>query len=67
LLADASSHLFTDASAPEPYIGQYDLQPILTEQPEIPLTLMLPTLDNESVVLKIPMALVQEWQAIANS
>ena len=63
--ADASRPIFTDADSPEPHVGQYDLQPILSQlRPELPWRLVLPT-TPETTVLQVPPSLVQEWQAIA--
>ncbi|MBE9109219.1 DUF3122 domain-containing protein [Nodosilinea sp. LEGE 07298] len=65
--ADDSGQIFTDAAAPEPNVGQYDLQPILPQlQAEIPLRLTLPTMDGDTIVLKVPSALIAEWQTVAS-
>ncbi|NJM85079.1 MAG: DUF3122 domain-containing protein [Leptolyngbyaceae cyanobacterium RM2_2_21] len=64
--ADASSDIFTDAAAPEPNVGQYDLQPIVSQLPTaIPIRLVLPTLNTNDVVLTISPALVQEWKTLS--
>ncbi|MGD1942079.1 MAG: DUF3122 domain-containing protein [Leptolyngbyaceae cyanobacterium] len=64
--ADASSQIFTDASAPEPQVGQYDLQPIVAQLPiAMPMQLALPTLNNEVVSLSLSPALIQEWKTVA--
>jgi hypothetical protein len=64
--ADASSQIFTEAGSPEPHVGQYDLQPILSQlRPEIPLRLTLATTNHTAVILQAPPTLVQEWQALA--
>lgn len=66
--ADASGKIFTDSERPEPHVGQYDLQPLLSQlQAEIPLQLALPTVEGETVRLRVPAALVKEWQAVANA
>ncbi len=63
---DASSKMFTDASAPEPNIGQYDLKPIVaTLQPVIPLQLSLPTVGASPIRLSVSPSIVQEWQTVA--
>ena len=63
---DASSQIFTDATSPEPNVGQYDLQPALSQlQSEIPLRLTLPTTDTASVILPISPTLIEEWQTLA--
>ncbi len=64
--ADASEHIFTDAAAPEPHIGQYNLQPIMAQLPAaIPLQLTIPQRDRADAVLVIAPALIQEWQTVA--
>jgi len=63
--ADASGQIFTDASLPEPNVGQYDLAPIVAQLPTgIPLRLSLPLTNGSTLSLNIPPALVQEWQAV---
>ncbi|MCG8366483.1 MAG: DUF3122 domain-containing protein [Pseudanabaenales cyanobacterium] len=63
---DASSQIFTDATSPEPNVGQYDLQPVLSQlQSEIPLRLTLPTTDTASVMLPISPTLIEEWRTLA--
>ena len=63
---DASSQIFTDATAPEPNVGQYDLQPALSRlQPEIPLRITLPMTDTASVILPISPTLIEEWRTLA--
>jgi len=65
---EASSDLFTEAAKPEPYISQYDIQPLLPQlQTEIPMKLLLPTTKGEFVRLLVPPSFVREWQTIANS
>ena len=62
---DASEQIFTDAAAPEPNVGQYDLAPIVSElQAAIPLKLTLPTTQGKPVELLVSPALVQEWQEL---
>lgn len=64
---DASSKIFTDASAPEPNVGQYDLKPIVTTlQPVIPLQLSLPAVDASPVRLSVSPSIIQEWQTVAS-
>ncbi|UZQ54037.1 DUF3122 domain-containing protein [Trichothermofontia sichuanensis B231] len=64
---DASGQIFTDASRPEPNVSQYDLEPIVAKLPAgLPLSLSLAMTDGNTVVLNIPPALVQEWQAVLN-
>jgi hypothetical protein len=70
--ADASQQIFTDEFTPEPNVGQYDLQAIVSElELEIPLQLQLPVLSNESnpdgadIKLSISPDMIQEWQTVA--
>jgi len=69
---DASAQIFTDTSTPEPNVAQYDLQPLLPRlHAELPWHLSLPIKDDAikddaSLTLKVPAALVQEWQTLAN-
>jgi hypothetical protein len=63
---DASSKIFSDADAPEPHIGQYDLQPILADlRLELPWRLTLPTEAGDAVALSLPPSFLQEWQALS--
>ena len=68
LTASADSRdLFADAAQPATNVGQYDLQPLLSElQTEIPLILTLPTTAIEPTILSVSPSVVQEWQAVAN-
>jgi hypothetical protein len=62
---DASREFF--ASAPESHVGQYDLQPLISQLPtNLPLTLQLPTTGSAPAELVIAPALIQEWQTVAN-
>lgn len=64
---DISSKIFTEASKPEPNVGQYDLQPLLSQlQAEIPLKLSFATLEGEAVNLSVSPLLIEEWQMVAN-
>lgn len=64
--ADTSSNIFNEGS--QPNVGQYDLQPLLSEmQAEIPLKISLPTLKGDAAInLSVPPSLVAEWQTVAN-
>ncbi|MBE9109729.1 DUF3122 domain-containing protein [Nodosilinea sp. LEGE 07298] len=63
---DASSQIFTDASAPEPNVGQYDLQPMVAQLPTaIPMQLVLPIRGQDDAVLSLSPALIQEWKTVA--
>ncbi|MGF1496058.1 MAG: DUF3122 domain-containing protein [Elainellaceae cyanobacterium] len=65
---DASGQIFTNAAAPEPNVGQYDLQPIVSQLPTaIPLRLTLPVLNEGDRLLPVSPALIQEWKAVASN
>ncbi len=65
--AEEDRHIFTDSTKPEPNVGQYDLQSLLSQMPaEIPLELSLPTIQGEAIRLSVPASLVQEWQTVAS-
>ncbi|MCW6053830.1 DUF3122 domain-containing protein [Lyngbya sp. CCAP 1446/10] len=65
---DTSSYIFTDLSAPEPNVGQYDIQPLLSQlQVEIPLMLILSAIDGETIHLSVPPSFVQEWLTLFDS
>lgn len=60
-------NIFTESTKPEPNVGQYDLQPVLSQLPaEIPLELSLSILNGEAINLSVPSSLVAEWQTVAN-
>jgi len=62
------SGLLTEATKSGLNVGQYNLQPVLSElRTELPLKIILPTLGDESVVLPVSPALVQEWQSLATN
>ncbi|PZV12863.1 MAG: hypothetical protein DCF20_16930 [Pseudanabaena sp.] len=64
---DSSNDIFTDSFEPQPNVGQYNLQPVLSQlQAEIPLKLSLPIIGNEAISLSVPPSFVEEWQTIAN-
>lgn len=64
--ADDTGKIFTDEAAPEPNVGQYDLQHLLPQlQTEIPLQLTLSTADGRDVSLTVPPALIAEWKTVA--
>jgi hypothetical protein len=68
--SDDSSDLFADAAQPASNVGQYDLQPLLSElqtgQTEIPLILTLPNTAGTPTILSVSPSVVQEWQSVAN-
>jgi len=62
---DTSSNIFKEGTPLN--IGQYDLQPLLSElRAEIPLQLFVPDLSEEEIRLAVPPSLVAEWQTVAN-
>jgi rhodanese-related sulfurtransferase len=64
---DSSNDIFTDTFEPQPNVGQYNLQPVLSQlQAEIPLKLSLPIIGDEAISLSVPPAFVEEWQTIAS-
>jgi hypothetical protein len=64
---DFGNILIDPASAPKTNIGQYDLEPILTQlQASIPLKLTLPTIQGEAIRLSIPPTLIEEWKSLAS-
>jgi hypothetical protein len=64
---DSSNDIFTDSFEPQPNVGQYNLQDILSQlQAEIPLELSLPIVGDEALSLSVPSAFVKEWQTIGN-
>lgn len=65
--SDSSNDIFSDSFAPQPNVGQYNLQPLLSQlQAEIPLKLSLPIIGDEAISLSVPPSFVEEWQTIAN-
>lgn len=63
---DDSSRIFTEATQPEPNVGQYDLQPLLPQlQNGVPLKLTLPTTSGDPISLSISPLLIEEWQTVA--
>jgi hypothetical protein len=66
-VTDASKEIFTEASQPEANVGQYHLQPLLSQlKTEIPWQLSLPTIKGNDIRLSLPPSLIQEWQSVAN-
>lgn len=49
------------------HVGQYNLQAVLAELPAEPLQLHLVTVDQTEILMPIPVALVQEWQHVAQT
>jgi Protein of unknown function (DUF3122) len=57
----------TSANLPPGAIGEFDIQPILSQlNPKTPLYLTLATENASTVDLKVPPFLVEEWQALPN-
>jgi hypothetical protein len=64
--ADVSQAIFSDQAHPESNVGQYDLQPILTQiEPAIPLQLTLSTLEHTEIRLSVSPTVVEEWRSLA--
>lgn len=62
---ETSSNIFKENTPPN--IGQYDLQPLLSQlRAEIPLQLSVPALNGEEIRLSVSPSLVAEWQTVAN-
>ncbi|GBO51507.1 hypothetical protein APA_471 [Pseudanabaena sp. lw0831] len=65
--SDSSNDIFTDSFEPQPNVGQYNLQPLLSQlQAEIPLKLSLPIIGDEAISLSVPPSFVEEWQTVGN-
>ncbi|MBI4783835.1 MAG: DUF3122 domain-containing protein [Oscillatoriophycideae cyanobacterium NC_groundwater_1537_Pr4_S-0.65um_50_18] len=62
--ADRSDQI---AAFPQPSVGQYELQAVLPNLSDQPLRLEVPTVNGEAIVLRIPIALIQEWRVVAQS
>ena len=60
-------NILIDPAVPKTNIGQYDLEPVLTQlQASIPLKLTLPTIQGEAIRLSIPPTLIEEWKSLAS-
>lgn len=65
---DNSSIIFTDLSAPEPNVGEYDIHLLLPNlQPAIPLKLTLPVINGEAINLPVSASFVQDWKTLLSS
>ena len=65
--SDDSDKIFSEVTQPASNVGQYDLQPLLSElKTEIPLTLTLPLAGSELAILSVSPSLIQEWQTVAS-
>lgn len=65
IATDVSQQIFADATHLEPNVGQYDLEPILTQlEPTVPLLLKLPTLNSTEIHLNVSPALIKEWRSL---
>jgi hypothetical protein len=65
--SDDFDKIFSEVTQPASNVGQYDLQPLLSElQTEIPLTLTLPITGSEPAILSVSPSLIQEWQTVAS-
>jgi hypothetical protein len=62
---NVSEDMFMDKTKMSPDAGEYDLQPILMQlESAIPLRLILPTLDQQEIILNVSPAVVEEWQSL---
>ncbi|MGI0491604.1 DUF3122 domain-containing protein [Alkalinema pantanalense CENA528] len=62
---DASSEMFSDTSAPEPHIGQYNLQPIVSDlRIELPWRLTLPTESGTAITFSLPPTFLADWKTL---
>ena len=48
-------------------VGQYELQAVLPALSDQTLRLEIPIVDQDAIVLRIPPALIQEWQTVAQT
>jgi len=65
--SDDSDKIFSEVTQPASNVGQYDLQPLLSElQTEIPLTLTLPLAGSEPAIFSVSPSLTQEWRTVAS-
>lgn len=63
---DSSSRIFSDSGAPQPHVGQYDLQPLVADLPvAIPIRLSVPTIGQHPIQLSVPPSVIQEWRQVA--
>lgn len=63
---DSSAEILTPTDTLEPYVGQYNLAPILADlRPELPWQVNLQVLEGPAIRLPIPPLAVQEWQSLA--
>lgn len=61
---DVSSTIFPVTASPTSNVGQYDLQPLLSDLHEAFLKLSLPTIQG-GINLSVPPWLVEEWKSVA--
>ncbi|MGF1602274.1 MAG: DUF3122 domain-containing protein [Thermosynechococcaceae cyanobacterium] len=63
---DVTNEIYEETPA-SPNVGQYDLQPILSQLSDVmPIRLALPTTDGSVVALNVSPEAIQEWQAVAD-
>jgi len=63
---NVSEDMFTDKTQMAPDAGEYNLQPILMQlESAIPLRLIVPTLDQQEIVLNVAPTVVEEWRSLA--
>ena len=62
---DVSEDMFTNETQMATDAGEYNLQPILMKlESAIPLRLIVPTLDQQEIVLNVSPDVVEEWRSL---
>ncbi len=62
---DVSEDMFSDETKISPDAGEYNLQPILMKlESAIPLRLIVPTIDQQEIVLNVSPTVVEEWRSL---
>lgn len=62
---DISQEMFSDKTQVELNAAEYDLQPILMQlEVGIPLSLLLPTLNQPDITLNVTPEIVEEWKSL---
>jgi hypothetical protein len=62
---DVSTDMFMDGIKMAPDVGEYNLQPILMQlESAVPLRLILPTLDQQEIILNVSPFVVEEWRSL---
>lgn len=62
---DASSQMFSNTNALEPHIGQYNLQPIVSDlRLELPWRITLPTESGNAITFTLPATFLADWRTL---